>query len=196
VVAELAAKAFDSNRQNVPWGKLEVILKLNFRQYGQDLIGHLNIFWENNAVEGTSSINGAEHLFARVQLIAELFDDFSHNSNHKRHDRITDLAQTRLAALRLELLEAGFDPRDPADLIQRFIGDPECMADYVPLLNEALWQFNALVFEIARHCPEGVEETENLSNRPELAWLNDMKRSLLAADLSNKTIGYAEFQSL
>lgn len=182
VVAELTAKAFDSNKQNVPWEKLEVILKLNFRQYGQGLIGHLNIFWENNAAEGASGINGPEHLFAQVALIAELFDDFNHNSDHNRRNKISDLAQTRLAALRLELLEAGFDPRDPADLIQRFIDDPECMAGYVPLLNEALWQFKALVFEISRHSPEGVEEAENPANRPELVWLNDMKRSLLAAD--------------
>ena len=182
-IAEVAAKAFDSDRPKVPWNKLEMILKLNSRQYGQNLIGHLNIFRENDA-DVPSGIKDPAHLFAQTTLIAELFEDFNENSDPESHGKIYDLAKTRLAALKLELLDAGFDPRNPADLIQRFIDDPECIPEYVPLLNEALWQFKSLVSEISRHWPEGTEEKTIRPESSEPAWLNDIKRSLLDADLN------------
>jgi HD-GYP domain-containing protein (c-di-GMP phosphodiesterase class II) len=180
-IAELAAIAFDSDHPKVPWKKLDVILKLNSRQHGQGLIGHLNIFREKDPDEVPSSIKDTAHLVAQVNLISKLFEDVNSNSESGQRDKIFDLAKTRLDALRLELFDAGFDPRDPAGLAQRFIDDPECMSEYGPLLNEALWQFKALMLEISRHWTEKEIQPE----KPEHAWLNDLKQSLLAANLDN-----------
>lgn len=182
-VAELAAKAFDADQPKVPWEKLEMMLRLNSRQYGQGLIGHLNIFREKDTAEVPTNDMDTAHLVNQVNLIAKLFDDFNHHTDPTRRDKIFDLAQTRLAALRLELFEAGFDPRDPAGLIQLFIDDPECMPEYAPLLNETLWQFKSLVSEILRHWPEEIKRDESQPEKPELAWLNEMKQSLLVANL-------------
>lgn len=182
-IAELVAKAFDSDQPQVPWKKLEVMLKLNSKQYGQGLIGHLTVFREDNA-DGTAAGNGdPAHLIALVTLIAELFDNFSQHAPPARRDKIFDLAATRLAALRLELLEAGFDPYNPAEMTQRFMDEPECRSDYVPLLNEALWQFKSLVVEISRLWPKELEELESQAGTSERTWLNNMKRSLLSADM-------------
>lgn len=183
-VAELAAKAFDSDRSKIPWAKLEMMLKLNSRQYGKGLIGYLNVFQEKEAADASSNVKHPASLFSQAALIAELFEDFNHHCDPAGRDKILDLAQTRLAALRLELFEAGFDPRNPADLMQRFIDDPECMPEYVPLLNEALWQFKSLVLEISRLWPEEVDENA-YPERPALAWLRELKQSLLAADSEN-----------
>lgn len=182
-VAELAAKAFDADQPKIPWEKLEMMLKLNSRQYGHGLIGYLNILRENDAADIPTSDMDPARLVNQVNLIAKLFDDFNHHTDPTRCDKIFDLAQTRLAALRLELFEAGFDPRDPAGLIQLFIDDPECMPEYAPLLNETIWQFKSLVSEISRHWPEEIKGDGSPPEKPELAWLNDMKQSLLAADL-------------
>jgi hypothetical protein len=180
-VAEIAAKAFDSSHPKVSWQNLEVMLKLNFRQYGQGLIGHLNIFREND--EPTVLPDNISHLIAKVNLIAQLFDNFNQHANAIGCDKTFDLAKTRMAALRLKLLEAGFDPHDPARLIQIFTDDLESMSDYSPLLNEALWQFKALLREISRRWPEGsVDEAQ--PGRAENEWLNYMKNSLLSADIS------------
>lgn len=174
-VAELAAKAFDSDNPRVPWRKLDVMLKLNSRKYGQGLIGHLNIFRDDSA-DTLSSVKEPERLVEQVNLIAKLFDDFNHHSDPLCPDPIFDFAQTRLAELRLSLFEAGFDPCDPDGLIQMFMDDPECMAEYAPLLEETVWQFKSLVLEVSRQWPETIEKDER--EKPEHAWLREMKLML------------------
>jgi hypothetical protein len=178
-VGELAAKAFDSGHPRVPWKKLEVMLKLNSRQYGQGLIGHLNIFRENDDTDLPSGVTDPARLAVRATLIAELFEDFSRHSDPQRCDKLFELAKARLDALRLELFDAGFDPRNPADSIRHFMDDPECLPDYAPLLDEALWQFKALVLEISRLLPKETGE-DRQPEKAEPDWLNDMKRSLSA----------------
>lgn len=180
-VVELAAKAFDFDHPGVPWKKLEVMLKLNSRRYEQGLIGHLNIFRDDLAAEQPSGSNDPERLVAQVRLIAKLFEDFNRHSDPNCRDKIYDFAQTRLAGLRLELFDAGFDPRNPEGLIQLFIDDPECMSEYAPLLNEALWRFKSLVLEISRHWPEESEKYDRESEKPEHAWLSEMKLLLFTA---------------
>lgn len=185
-VAELAAKAFDSGHPDsghpgVPWKKLEVMLKLNSRRYGQGFIGHLNILRDDPAAEGTPGGNDPECLVAQVRLIAKLFEDFNQHSDPAHRDEIFDFAQTRLAGLRLELFDAGFDPRDPEGLIQLFTDDPECISEYAPLLNEALWRFKSLAMEISRLWPKEVDKYDRESERSEHAWLSEMKLLLFTA---------------
>ena len=178
---ELAAKAFDPDHPDVPWKELEMMLKLNSRRYGQGLIGHLKVFRDDLAGEEPSGSIDPERLIAQVRLIAKLFEDFNRHSGHNRRDKIFDFAQTRLAMLRLGLFEAGFDPRDPEGLIQLFSDDPECMSEYAPLLNEALWRFKSLVLEISRHWPEEAGQDDRELGKSEHAWLSDMKLLLFTA---------------
>lgn len=180
-VAELAAKVFDADHPGMPWKKLEVMLKLNSRRYGQGLIGHLNILRDDPAAEEPSGNNDPERLIAQVRLIAKLFEDFNRHSAPNCRDEVFDFAQTRLAGLRLELFDAGFDPRDPEGLIQFFTDEPECISEYAPLLNEALWRLKSLVLEISRHWPEEAENHDRQPEKPERAWLNEMNLLLLAA---------------
>ncbi len=182
-IAELAVKAFDSNYPKVPWEKLEVMLRLNSRQYGQGLIGYLNILRESNPADMPSSVEDPGPLVAQIQLVSKLFADFNQHSDPGQSDKIFDLAKTRLTALKLELFDAGFDPRDPAALTQLFTDDPECMTDYVPLLNETLWQFKTLLSEISRLWPERVDEKDRQLESP--VWLNEMTQSLLNADIGS-----------
>ncbi len=180
-VMELAAKALDPNHPDMPWKKLEVMLKLNSRRYGQGLIGHLNIFRDDPAAEEPSDSNDPERLIAQVRLIAKLFEDFNLHSDDSCRDKVFDFAQTRLAGLKLELSDAGFDPRDPEGLIQLLTDDPECMSEYASLLNEALWRFKSLVLEISRHWPKEAEQYDREPEKPEHVWLNEMKLLLLSA---------------
>ena len=180
-VAELAAKVFDADHPGMPWKKLEVMLKLNSRRYGQGFIGHLNILRDDPAAEEPSGSNDPERLVAQVRLIAKLFEDFNRHSAPNCRDEVFDFAQTRLAGLRLELSDAGFDPRDPEGLIQLFTDEPECISEYAPLLNEALWRFKSLVLAISRHWPEEAENHDRQPEKPERAWLNEMNLLLLAA---------------
>ncbi|TAJ83670.1 MAG: HD domain-containing protein [Gallionellaceae bacterium] len=181
-VAELAAKAFDSDNPSVPWKKLEVMLKLNSRKYGPGLIGHLNIL-HTDVAQTSANENEPDRLVEQVKLIARLFDDFNHLADPQCNDPICDFAQTRLAELRLNLIGAGFDPRDPAGLIQMFMDDPGCMAGYEPILGEAIWQFKSLVLEISRQWAEEVEKSAAETDKTEHAWLNEMRLVLSAAEL-------------
>jgi HD-GYP domain-containing protein (c-di-GMP phosphodiesterase class II) len=176
-VAELAAKVSDAGHPDVPWKKLEMMLKLNSRRYGQGFVKHLNIF-RDDAGEPSESHN-PEPLIAQVNLIAGLFENFNQHSAPAQRDKIFDYAQTRLAMLRLSLFEAGFDPRDPEKLIQLFADDPDSMTEYAPLLDETLWRFKSLMQEISRLWPEESNKDDCGSEKLERAWLSEMKLLLL-----------------
>lgn len=180
-VGELVAKAFDPEQPGGQWKKLEMILKLNSRRYGSQFIGYLNICRDGIAVEEPSSGEDPERLVAQVRLIAKLFDDFDQHTDLAGRDRIFSFAQQRLTELRLELFDAGFDPRDPQALIQLFSDDPECMSEYFPLLNEVLWRFKALTMEISRHWPDETVKDDGQPGAAQHAWLCEMKRSLFTA---------------
>ena len=183
-VGELAAKAFDSeDHPRLPWKKLEVMLKLNSRSYGQGLIGHLNIFRHANDDEIYSNNNDPIKLATQVNLISYLFDNINRHADLMQSDKVYRLAHTRLNALRLELIDAGVDPQGSDGVIQRFTDDPECMSEYAILLNVVLWQFKSIELEISRHWPDEFEEEGSMQNISNNGWLFNMKQSLLTADV-------------
>jgi hypothetical protein len=179
-IAELAAKASDADHPDVPWKKLEVMFKLNSRRYGQGFIKHLNIFRDDT--EMPSCVEDPAPLIARVRLIAELFENINQHSTPVQRDKIFDYAQTRMAALRLSLFEAGFDPSAPEILIQLFTDDPDSMAEYAPLLDEALWRVKSLMQEISRLWPEETAKDDRGSEKLERAWLSEMKLLLFTSN--------------
>ncbi|MDP2108813.1 MAG: HD domain-containing phosphohydrolase, partial [Rhodocyclaceae bacterium] len=176
-VGELVAKTFEQEQSNGQWKKLETMLKLNSRRYGHRLISYLGISRDDIATEEPAGDNDSRRLIEQVRLIAKLFEAFDQHADFACHDKIFAFAQTRLAELRLELFDAGLDPRDPQRLVQLFSDDPECMSEYFPLLNEALWRFKALTLEIARRWPEESVKDDSQQH----AWLLEMKQSLFAA---------------
>lgn len=175
-VLEVSARALDPDSAAVPWQKLEVMLKLNAKQYGNGLIGFLRVLRDDSDAFVTPGISDPDELIAHVGLVAKLFEDFDQHADAGRGNEVYDFAQIRLAELRLELLDAGFDPHDPDELIQRFADDPECMPGYAPLLKETLWQFKALLLDISRHWDE-----ETHANKSQYTWLSMMELLLIAA---------------
>jgi len=173
-VAEVSAKALDPDSPSGQWEKLEVMLKLNSKQYGGRLIGFLSVLRGGDETDGNPSVNNPGELSSQVGLVAKLYVDFDQYADIGRGNGIYDFAQTRLTELRLGLLEAGFDPHDPEEIIQRFADDPECMSDYETLLKETLWQFKALILDISRLWPE-----EANSKKTEYAWLDAMEQLLI-----------------
>ena len=165
-IAEVSAKAFDPDSATGQWQKLEMMLKLNSRQYGSGLIGFLNVLHDDSDSDATLSPIAPEELVAQVRQIAKLFHDFDQQAGEGRSNEIYDFAQVRVVELRLALLEAGFDPHDPEELIQRFARDPDCISEYAPLLKESLWQFKSLLLEISRRWPQEVQ-----SKKAEYAWV-------------------------
>lgn len=176
-VAEVAAKAFDSDNPDIPWKKLEVMLKLNSRKFGPGLIGHLAVFKDFS--EGVREGVAFEKLSTQVRYVAKLFEDFSQAGCEQCDQEVQDFALGRLEGLRLGLFEAGFDPRDPEGLIQMFVNDPESMHDYAPLLDEAIWQFKSLLQEVARRWgkTDSGMEREGVAS---CAWVNEMHVTLAA----------------
>ncbi len=180
-VAELAAKAFDPGQTTGQWKKLEVMLKLNFKQYGPGLIGHLNILNDHSLQHDESANQDIGELIAKVKLIAIMFADLDHYANSAINDKIIDFANKRLVALRMDLLSAGFDPREPDSLIQMITDDPECINDFAPLLDEAIWQFKSLIQEAERLWPKEIGNSESQSQLSTgYSWLNDLNLKLLA----------------
>ncbi|MBI4809224.1 MAG: HD domain-containing protein [Nitrosomonadales bacterium] len=180
-IAELAAKAFDPDHPIGQWKKLEVMLKLNAKQYGPGLIGHLNILRDKTGYEGPGKEFDPDLMVAKVKLIATLFADFDQYADSAVSDMIIAFVTKRMAALRLDLLSAGFDPRDPESLIQIMTEDPDCLPDYAPLLDEAIWQFKSLISEVARLWPEDIEVcAQQQGASMGCKWMSDLRLKLYA----------------
>lgn len=188
-VSEVVAKAFDSDIPGVPWSKLEVMLKLNSRKFGHGLIGHLNIL-RDNVEDLPAGISEPERLNEQVNLIAKLFENFNRHAGASHGAQVFDFARTRMSELLQSLFDAGLDPRDPDALIQRFKDDPECMAEYAPLLEETLWQLRTLAFEIARQWPEVLEKSGNESKKSKYAWFWEMKQALSATNSDEQHLSF------
>ncbi|MEQ1814336.1 MAG: HD domain-containing phosphohydrolase [Candidatus Nitrotoga sp.] len=168
-IAEVSARALEPSATLDQWKKLEWMLKLNYKQFGSGLIGHLSVLRDGSDADVTVNSCDTDALVAQVRLIAKLLEDFGQYSDAGHSNEVYDFAQARLAGLRLELLEAGFDPHDPEELIQRFIDDPDCVPEYEPLLQETHWQLKTLVLDISRHWPE-----QERSKEVNYAWLGDI----------------------
>lgn len=176
-MAEMVAKSFDPVNQKSSWGKMDVILKLNSKKLGDGLIGHFNIF--RNDLEGASlNESDPELVFAQIKLVSKLFSDFNDKSVAEKGSESYEFSQERLVELQLSLFSAGIDPRDPESLIQLLTNDPESIAEYVPILNEAVWQFKCLLLDVSRQFPE-VNELSDSSEST--SWIDDMKMTLVAA---------------
>jgi len=181
-VAELVAKSFDSDQANSQWKKLDVILKLNSKQYGAGLIGHLTTL--HNLLPRAESANDydADTLIASVKLISMLFDDFDQHADAAVSDPVIGFATKRLVSLRVDLLSAGFDPHEPDSLIQMLGSDQESVQDYAHLLEEAVWQFKSLLLEVARLWPEKAEQcTQQKNSDAGCKWMSELNFKLLAA---------------
>lgn len=179
-IAEVAAKVFDPGSSAWPWRKLEVVLKLNSKQYGKGLIGFLGVLWDAADLDEMPDVSNADELVAQIGLVAQLFESFNQQADVGRGNQIYDFANDRLAELKLALLGAGFNPYDPDELIQRLAVDPEGRFGYVPLLAEALWQFKALASEVVRRWPEEVGMEDTRSRKTEYTWLSMMELLLTA----------------
>ena len=176
-VAEIVAKSFDPVNQKSSWRKMDVILKLNSKKLGDGLIGHFNIF--RNDLEGASlNESDPELVFAQIKLVSKLFSDFNGKSVAEKGGEIYEFSQERLVELQLSLFSAGINPRDPESLMQLLTNDPESIAEYVPILNEAVWQFKCLLLDVSRQFPEVNEPSDSSEST---SWIDDMKMTLVAA---------------
>ncbi|MBI3221489.1 MAG: HD domain-containing protein [Nitrosomonadales bacterium] len=178
-VAEVSARAYESGTAAWTRQKLEVVLKLNARQYGSGLIGYLKSVWDSNDAEADTVDH--DEIVSQVVLIAKLFEEFDRHADVGRGNMIYDFAQTRFSELRVSLLDAGFNPNDPEELIQRFADDPGCMAEFAPLLEETLWQIRSIVRDIPQRWPDKIDGVISQTRKEEYAWISMMELLLMSA---------------
>lgn len=177
-ISELISKVFDSNKDKVSWAKLKIMLKMNSKQYGVGLIGYLNIFHDQAAV-GQSGYVESAHVIDQLRLIAKLFSDFNGLSDQQSSNPNYQFAQNRLTELRMALFSAGLDPHDPESMSQMFIDDPDCIAEFAPIIDETIWQFKALLLEVSRQWPETNELTNEVMNNQDNSWFGQMNLVLI-----------------
>lgn len=180
-VAEVSARAYESGTSAWTHQKLDVVLKLNAKQYGNGLIGYLRSVWDNNHVDAETDTVDHNEIVSQVVLIAKLFEEFDQHADVGRGNMIYDFVQTRLAELRVSLLDAGFNPNDPDELIQRFADDPGCMAGFAPLLEETIWQIRSIVRDIPQRWPDKIDGVISQTRKEEYAWISMMELLLMSA---------------
>lgn len=174
-ITEIIAKAFDEEGQRLSWKDVDVILKLNSKKFGAGLVSYLDVFFDD-LVEASSDQNESENLIEQIRVIAKLFSDFNHVTSSQNNNKIFEYSKSRLIELQVSLFSAGIDPRDPEQLIEIITSDPEAKTDYIPIINETIWQFRSLLMDISRLFPEIHQPSGELNLN---GWLTQMKLTLM-----------------
>lgn len=174
-ISEISARALKPGSSAEQWLEIETMLKINFKQFGRKLIGYLGVLRDDADAVAAAGTKESGELETQVRRIAQFFTDFELHERSGNSSKIFCFACSRLDDLKLVLLEAGFNPGNPDELIQRFADDPECRSGYAPLLKETFWQLNALILDISRHWPDMARAGK------ESAWLGVIEQTLAAA---------------
>ncbi|MEZ0232083.1 MAG: HD-GYP domain-containing protein [Methylophilaceae bacterium] len=173
-VAVVATKAFESAKTE-ELEKLKVTLKVNARQYGNGLIGHI-VRVIDQIDSGTGSSGSLGQLSEKMTLIANVFDAFNLVADDdSEDDEILEFTKQRMMRLRVDFLDVGIDLNNIETSVQVFESDPELAHEYIPLVNEAIWQLKSILLEISRRWTHEFE-VAMLDD----GWLSKLQSLLLA----------------
>jgi len=137
--------------------KLAVTLKVNTRLYGKGLIGYLVraiILFDD---KGYSMQREAAMLDDHIALVSGVLERFNTALQEAPSDEILLFIRERLMRLRVDFSGAGISIDSLGDSITQFSQDEALAYEYVPLVNEAVWQVKAIFYEAARRWPHEYE---------------------------------------
>lgn len=170
-ISQVIARAFDPENPLGQWKQLEMMLRLNMRRYGPDLIGHLGPIFNHVEPAPQNGGHSPREVAAKVQLVGNIFGVLEKMKEHNGHDQAMQFALERGANLAHGLLSAGFDYRQPEAMALWLESDLSLSEDFMAMTSETLWQFNTLLQEIAQRWPPAANTT----------WLGEIRASLEAA---------------
>lgn len=173
-VAEVAASRFDSEGVcHDPQG-LATVLRLNSHKLDAGFTGLLApVALHSAPPDNDTDRSGFE---SRLYTVSDLFQQWEQataaqagREGPQMEAAIVEFITEQVWALRTQLLDAGFNPRDPDTVLALVAEDERFMLEVDDLLDEATWQFDSLAHEVARRWPTVLARLGEAC--PLLAWL-------------------------
>lgn len=178
-VAEVVASRYDRADQEKAWAELEVMLKLNARQFGTGLVGPLAVLYRP---EGEESGEAASQAVVRQQLdrVAQVFERWEQAYGPMQAGvpagGMLGFVNDSLASLKLALYDAGLNPRELEQALGGNETDPRGHAELLVLASETVWQVSMLIREVKRRWPVLGEHPEE--GKVFAKWADEVTRLL------------------
>lgn len=175
-LAVVSSRSLEAYETPGEFKKLETMLKVNAKQYGNNLIGTLLNFMKKTAAYTQHEITKLEEIRTNIMVIAKAVQVLD-QIKPKDISELTKFATSRFASLRIDFLSTGIDLNDLSQLNMNIEDEPNAIAEYVPLIKEAKWQMNSIITDISRLWNKEVEDAY-LPDSNGLSWYKEIKHYL------------------
>lgn len=153
-IVEIVASRFGSENDENSWARLETILKLNLRRYGRKIVPYLKVFYpEETEVPPCSDVDkqSSQEKMSRISTVFAAWEKARAEGDIKF--AACAFIDERLMNLKMEIVDAGFNPSAGANQLLEIEGDSQACFDASMLLDETLWQVGNIVREVQRRWP-------------------------------------------
>ena len=182
-VAEVTASRFDDDGLCTDPQSMGTLLKLNSHKLDPKFTGLLAPIYRRPArAGGEGEETEPTDLGLRLRAVAELFQQWEEataaQAGRERaalEAEVFEFITDQVWGLRTQLLDAGFNPREPDTVLELAAEDGAFLEEIADLLDEALWQLDSLAHEVSRRWPEVL--TQLGSECPLLRWLGQAQEA-------------------
>jgi HD-GYP domain-containing protein (c-di-GMP phosphodiesterase class II) len=169
-IAEVVASHFGKENPHLHAVRLETMLKLNARRYGRGLIGYLKVFYASDApLASPLPQEDKQYIAKQLGRFAEIFQAWEELRPGFEGGPTAEFINERMYALKIEALDAGLDFDMPQETLAGLLDDPDSAAHLRVLIDETMFQVDAILRELRRRWPQA-EELESGGKIP--AWLD------------------------
>jgi len=172
-VAEIIASQNGNVNGNDGGSRLETILKLNMRRYGEDIVRHLKVFYQaKDEVQPCSDMDklAAQKQMSQISTIFQSWDKVQHGL--EAADPVYKFIDERMMNLKTEVVDAGLYLNEGAKDMLDMEGDSRACSDVRTLLDETVWQFRDILQEIRRRWPALREEGSESGHAAINSWIS------------------------
>jgi HD-GYP domain-containing protein (c-di-GMP phosphodiesterase class II) len=157
-VAEVVASHFGKENPHLHAVRLETMLKLNARRYGRGLIGHLKVFYASEApIASPLPHPDKQYIAKQLGRFAEIFQAWEELRSGFGASPTAEFINERMYALKIEALDAGLDFDMPQETLASLLDDPDSAAHLRVLIDETMFQIDAILRELRRRWPQAEE---------------------------------------
>ncbi len=177
-VAEVVGTHLGKNDQ-CDCTQLEIIMKLNKRQFNFDLTGYLTLLFNRESAAGADTRITLEQLQQRLDKIGTLLEDWESRHGAANPDAESEamrIINERILNLKYGLIDAGFNPLEKSYLTQGLENDTQELADLNSLVRETVWQINDIILQIQRRWGAPGAEVDAAELTVLQAWSEHAKR--------------------
>ena len=178
-VAEIVASRYGGENAESSGLRLETILKLNMRRYGENIVRYLKVFYQEEADPPPCSDDDkqvAKEMMSRISGIFSSWDkaqaEFDPNSP------VCKYIYERMMNLKIEIIDAGLDLNVEDKNLFGIEGDSRACLDMRTLLDETLWQLRDILLEIRRRWPSNDAENPAIVHGAVNSWIAEIETML------------------